>query len=181
MEVLRSSRPWLIGGYILLLATAGWILFGKQAFASAAAVRPSVISEAGPAGSPFIGIVFRLEDCGASVEALTAWNRERTGDGPLVLGFVVETPDDTAVVRGTLAGSGIDFPLYTNPEQDLTRMLRAMGHVRTPVAVVFDDQHRIRMAVPLRDGIRPEEVQRVISFAYSLGSGRDHPSPPETR
>jgi hypothetical protein len=168
-DALRSNRLWIAGGYLCLLATA-LLGFRSVRAAPAAVEMPAMLAAGDSTTLPAVAVVFRLEDCSGSIDRLAAWGAVRDAGDARVYGFVVQPPGDDAQVRRTLDGSGIRYPVLAAPDAYFQRVIGWMGFTRTPVALVFDRDGRVRMALPLDGRSGAEDVQRARELLRALAS-----------
>lgn len=168
MQGSRLNRFFLVGGYVLLAATAALLLRAARAPGHATAPPPDLT--AGDTAGPLVAVVFRLRDCGARIEQLTAWNPADGAAATRVVGYVTDPPRDGAEVTEVLSGSGIRFPVRRSGSEYFARLLPQLGYRKTPVAVVFDAAGQVRLAVPLDDGFKREHVRGILGFARSLAA-----------
>jgi hypothetical protein len=168
MSVSRMNRLFLAGGYVCLLLTAA-VTYGavrKPAPPAPAALPPGLETVAARQG--MIAVVFRLRDCGAGLERLTAWNPAPNSTETPVVGFVLESPRNEGEIREVLSGSGIDFAVHRSGADYFGALLSVSGYAHTPVVVVLDAERRVRLIVPLDENFGRQDAARVRELARSL-------------
>jgi hypothetical protein len=165
MESPRTDRIWVAGGLLCLLLAATLAFRAQGRHPADPPAPPWGHVAAGGGERAFVAVVFRLADCGGSIERLTAWNAvAREGSIP-VLGLVLDGPRDSVELRKALDGSGIEFPLRRVEPRYFVHLLRTMGVAATPAALVVDGRGRVRLVVPLETGLRPDEVRSALAAA----------------
>ena len=167
-DATRTNRLWLIGGYACLLATAALGFRTLRAGPAGTPPAPALIIAADTVSTPAVAVVFRLEDCSGSIDRLAAWGALSDEGAARVYGFVVEPPGNDAEVRSILDGSGIRFPVLAAEHGYFEAVMASLGFTQTPVALVFDREGRVRMAMPLDGRSGAEDVQRATGVVRAL-------------
>lgn len=146
-----TSR-WMLGiGYCCLALTIIWMSAqrGTRGEQPLGPITQAVRQEETAGAAPTVVLLLNPQDCASRIEALTAWNALHQSGRARVVGLVSNGSGDAGTLETIRSGAGMRFPLQPIAHRRMVTALRGLNYSSTPVALVLDSSHRLRMAVPL--------------------------------
>jgi hypothetical protein len=172
----RHGAAILAGAGALLLLLAGW----RLAPADALTARITTLPRAAANGRPTLLVVFQPGDCQSYGRFLSQWNALAAEGEVRVVGVPLYAQAQRAAGKPVLDYFTPVFPLRDELAADATSLLRQMGQMNTPVAVLLDGAGRPRMVIP--PGRYPREhvqarmaVRDYARAMFPLPRTRKHP------
>jgi len=153
----------------LLVATSFWLSFRVRATTNlfrrplVSQIEEPTDSTRNPERSRLM-IVLRASDCGG-LAALKAAQRvaDSVSAGPHVYGLVVGAPVDSEATRSLLGLRNTLGVRYLRPSDPILSQLASLGHVSTPVALLFDRSGRLRLILPPEE-MTPDAFSKVAAI-----------------
>jgi hypothetical protein len=167
---IGAAKRWLVAtiGVLTLLIVQLSVARSADTAYVRSLTSASSLNVLGSDSAATVAVLFRLDDCAASIDALRFWNAATATRAVRVRGLVLDTSEDSASIRDILGGTGIGYPLTSTSDLALGRTLRGLGHFTTPIAVVLDRQRQVRLIAPLSEATSRQKVRDILAYTATL-------------
>jgi hypothetical protein len=162
-------RDWqslsLVTGTAIVLACTGYVVQSRTHPRTLA----EIVHRSGdaPLAEPFHAVVvFRPEDCGGRIDFMHAFARPRWREAFRTSALVVGGPAAVDESAQRLRARGIAMPVAAVRAN--AHPGRLLGYTTTPYLLVFDQQNRLRIALP--DPTRASEMEAFERAAEGLAA-----------